>query len=210
MIVRSISCIVLAVGVFAVIGCRGSNSNAERQVTAISSMRDNLLRPHANQRTDVTYIIPSSSMEPTLHCARPRFGCESNQADRILVREYDEQQQPARGDIVAVDTPPKALTVCGSGGTYIKRIIGLPGDTWAEKHGVIYINAKPLDERWVAEGRRDDESWRTRKLSADQYFVMGDNRKSSCDSRRWGTVGLEALVGRTIGVYWPESRFRVE
>ena len=76
------------------------------------------------------YRIPSSSMEPTLHCARPGSGCEARFSDRVLACRFCYHfWSPKRGDIVVFKTPPLAAIRCGEGGTFVKRLIGLPGDT---------------------------------------------------------------------------------
>src|SRR3954468_22173052 len=70
------------------------------------------------------YRIPSSSMEPTLHCARPGLGCEASFSDRVLACRFCyEFWGPKRGDIVVFNTPPDAKVACGAGGTFVKRLI---------------------------------------------------------------------------------------
>ncbi len=86
------------------------------------------------------YRVPSSSMKPTLHCARPGIGCEADQNDLVAVRPYGDGN-PERGDIVAFRTPPAAKRECGSGGTFIKRIVALPGEGWSERKG--YVLGRP-------------------------------------------------------------------
>ncbi|HZQ82609.1 MAG TPA: signal peptidase I, partial [Gaiellaceae bacterium] len=87
------------------------------------------------------YRIPSSSMEPTLHCAKPGLGCEAHYSDRVLACRFCYHFfAPKRGDIVVFKTPPLAEVKCGAGGTFVKRLIGLPGDTVKEdKKGNIWI-----------------------------------------------------------------------
>ena len=76
------------------------------------------------------YRIPSSSMEPTLHCARPASGCEARFSDRVLANRFIYHlRDPRRGEIVVFDTPDAARIKCGAGGTFVKRLIGLPGET---------------------------------------------------------------------------------
>jgi signal peptidase I len=153
------------------------------------------------------YRIPSSSMEPTLHCARPAFRCEAGTSDRILAnRLVYHFRAPKRGDIVVFETPPKAATECGAGGTYVKRLIGLPGETWQERDGWVYIDGRRLAEPYLRPGRRDDETLKPRRIPAGRYFFMGDNRRWSCDSRKWGTVPRADLVGKVLAVYWPLRR----
>src|SRR5947209_10191610 len=98
------------------------------------------------------YRIPSSSMEPTLHCAhsRPGDGCEAHYSDRVLANRFIYHfEDPSRGDIVVFQTPELAQRLCGAGGTFVKRLIGLPGDTWEERNGYVYINRKKLKEPYI-------------------------------------------------------------
>ena len=153
------------------------------------------------------YRIPSSSMEPTLHCARPGAECEASVSDRVLACRFCyDLRSPHRGDVVVFETPPAAARECGSGGTYVKRLIGLPGDTWAERNGVVYIDGKPLREPYVQATYRDAFDYPPRKIPPGRYFFMGDNRKYSCDSRRWGTVPRKDIVGLVFATYWPLGR----
>jgi signal peptidase I len=153
------------------------------------------------------YRIPSSSMEPTLHCARPAHGCETSASDRVLAARFVYHfREPRRGDIVVFDTPPAAGRLCGEAGTYVKRLVGLPGERWEERNGVVYIDGKRLSEPYVKDARRDTESYPPRKIPAGSYFFMGDNRSLSCDSRRWGAVPRANLIGRVFATYWPPNR----
>jgi signal peptidase I len=153
------------------------------------------------------YRIPSESMEPTLHCARPGEGCEARFNDRILAcRICYRLSSPGRGDIVVFNTPPAAKTDCGTGGVYVKRLIGLPGESWEERDGFVYIDGRRLDEPWVKPDRRDTETHGPLVIPAGHYFLMGDNRRFSCDSRTWGTVDRSELIGKVIAVYWPPNR----
>jgi signal peptidase I len=153
------------------------------------------------------YRIPSSSMEPTLHCARPAPGCEARFSDRVLANRFIYRfEDPKRGQIIVFSTPPLAKIRCGAGGTFVKRLIGLPGDTVSEKHGYVYINGKLLKESYIQPSRRDDEPARTWHVPPGNYFFMGDNRSQSCDSRVWGSVPRKNLIGEVFFVYWPPNR----
>jgi len=117
------------------------------------------------------YRLTGSSMEPTLHCARPGSGCLGSRADRVAtVRKW--LVSPSRGDLVAVRVPARAAAVCGlpAGSVLIKRIVRVRG------------------------GR---------------YFLEGDNRGASCDSRAWGAVPESALLGRVVATYWPPGRVAI-
>jgi signal peptidase I len=155
------------------------------------------------------YRIPTSSMEPTLHCARPSPGCEAKFSDRVLTdRITFHFRDPRRGEIVVFETPKRAREVCaGSSGSsvFVKRLIGLPGETIKEKRGYIYINGKKLIENYIQPARRGprDGTWHVPK---GEYFFMGDNRDESCDSRDWGAVPRGNLIGKVFMTYWPPNR----
>jgi len=147
----------------------------------------------------VIYAMPSSSMEPTIHCARPAPGCEALLDDRLVVSE--PARDVRRGDVLAFRTPPRAAQVCGSGGLFVKRVIGLPGETWKEVKGYVYIDGKEIDESYIKRDRRPlTETMGPIKIPTGQYFMMGDNRSGSCDSRRWGSVPRENLVGKIVKI----------
>src|SRR3954454_2666638 len=153
------------------------------------------------------YRIPSSSMEPTLHCARPGAGCESRLSDRVLANRFIYHfRNPRRGEIIVFNTPTAAAeAACNASGTFVKRLIGLPGETVNERNGFIYIDGKKLNEPYIQRSRRDHRSG-TWKVPADHYFFMGDNRIQSCDSRAWGSVARGALIGEVFMTYWPPNR----
>jgi signal peptidase I len=154
------------------------------------------------------YRIPSSSMEPTLHCARPGADCETHYSDRVLADRISFHfRDPERGEVIVFNTPPLAQQRCSGGGsTFVKRLVGLPGETWEEKDGFVYINGKKLAEPYVQPARRDNRTLEPRKIPAGEYFFMGDNRVASCDSREWGTVPRSNLIGGVFAVYWPPNR----
>jgi signal peptidase I len=161
--------------------------------------------------TSRAYRIPSSAMEPTLHCAKPAAGCQAKQADRILAsRVLYRLRDPRRGDVVAFRIPPAGVIACGStGDLYIKRLIVLPGERWREKSGFIYVDGKKLNEPYVSSGNRDTETISEKTVPSGQYILLGDNRSSSCDSRQWGTVPRRNLIGPLIATYWPLSRISI-
>ena len=157
------------------------------------------------------YRIPSSSMEPTLHCARPAASCEARFSDRVLANRFIYHfRDPHRGDVIVFQTPPAAKAKCGAGGTFVKRIVGLPN----ERVGIrlrrgaayVYIDGKRLDEPYIEQNRRDIGPEESFRVPAGHYFVMGDNRSQSCDSRVWGSVPRDNIIGKVFMTYWPPQR----
>ncbi len=162
--------------------------------------------------TSKLYRIPSSSMEPTLHCPKPGAGCLGEEADRIAVSKVlYKVRDPERDDIVAYKLPPRAAERCGAptGSTFVHRIIGVPGETVAVRSGVVFVDGRKLTEPYIAAGRRDRVSSAARVITKDQYYVLGDNRAQSCDSRVWGLVARDRLIGPRIATYWPWDRISI-
>jgi len=158
------------------------------------------------------YRIPSSSMETTLHCAQPAVGCEARFSDRVLANRFLYRlRDPRRGEIIVFKTPPAAQVKCGAGGTFVKRLVGLPGDVVELRlrrgDGYVYINGKPLREPYIEKARRGAvQNFGPVKVKPGNYFMMGDNRGQSCDSRLWGTVPRANLIGKVFATYWPPNR----
>ncbi len=153
------------------------------------------------------YRIPSASMEPTLHCPASQFGCRGSFADRVIANRLAYRfREPRRREIVVFSAPARTAQVCsGGGGDYVKRVIGLPGERVSERNGRIYVDGRPLHEPYLAPGYvAASRSWP--RIPDDHYFVLGDNRGNSCDSRAWGPVPRDALVGPVLLTYWPPSR----
>lgn len=161
------------------------------------------------------YRIPSPSMEPTLHCARPEPGCEAGSSDRVLANRFIYRfHPPRRGDIVVFNAPPAARREC-LGGVFVKRIIGLPGEVWSEMSGVTYIDGRRLAEPYIVAARRDRDTktmgdippvGRLQRIPPRMYLVEGDNRAHSCDSRVWGLVPRANIIGKVVLTYWPLGR----
>jgi signal peptidase I len=153
------------------------------------------------------YLIPSPSMEPTLHCAKPVSGCLSRVADRVIANRLVYRfHEPRRGDIVVFKAPARVEAACSSGGAFVKRIVGLPGEKLSMRNGFVLINGVSLVEPYLRPGYRGRESGDWARIASDSYFVLGDNRTMSCDSRRWGIVRRDDIIGRADVTYWPPNR----
>ncbi|PWU02909.1 MAG: signal peptidase I [Terriglobia bacterium] len=87
--------------------------------------------------------------------------------------------------------------------SYIKRVIGVPGDTVSIVSGDVYVNGNRLNEDYVPEEYRDRISWGPERVPSEKYFVLGDHRSSSNDSRAWGFVDRKYIYGKAVFVYWP-------
>jgi signal peptidase I len=160
----------------------------------------------------VTVKSGSSSMEPTIHCAPPGPGCEGSTDDGLVLREPAVDVK--RADIIEFQPPSLANRECGTDGEFVKRLIGLPGDLWEERSGYVYINGKRLSEPYVKAARRDTQSLTLRdipprntytRIPKDYFLMMGDNRSSSCDSRRWGLVPRGSLIGKVVEIRRPTT-----
>ncbi len=156
------------------------------------------------------FRVPTASMEPTLACARPGEGCTASLNDRVIVAKIVYRfRDPRRGEIAVFHAPAAAKTNCTEGGTYLKRVIGIPGDVVSEKAGFFYVDGRELSERYLTQYYRDAVTKSWPKLGAKQYFVMGDNRIGSCDSRSWGPVARSAFIGPVVATYWPPWRWTI-
>jgi signal peptidase I len=153
------------------------------------------------------FYIPSASMEPTLEVG-----------DRVLVNKLSyDLHDVHRGDIVVFKRPPLEMQDFPD---LVKRVIGLPGDSVSSKDGHIYINGKLLNEPWLPDSPSsytgalpDDQHPQFNmpgpvKVPAGQYFVMGDNRTDSEDSRFFGTIPKGLIVGRAMAVVWPLGQIK--
>ena len=156
------------------------------------------------------YRIPSSSMELTLHCAKPDTGCVASTSDRVVANRLAYRfESPRRGEIVVFHPPDAARRAGCRGGTFVKRLIGLPGEIVSEHDGTVFIDGRRFTEPYVDPSLRDARTQTWPRVGDDDYFLMGDNRASSCDSRVWGTVPRRNLIGPVALRYWPPDRLRV-
>jgi signal peptidase I len=156
------------------------------------------------------FRVPTSSMEPTLHCAHPGIGCTGSLNDRVLVAKIVYRfRNPKRFEIAVFHAPARARKLCSEGGTYLKRVIGLPGEQVSERDGFFYVNGKKLKEPYLSFYTRDSLTKTWPRDGPKEYFVMGDNRIGSCDSRTWGGVQRSAFIGPVIATYWPPTRWTI-
>ncbi len=93
--------------------------------------------------------------------------------------------------------------------SYIKRVIGLPGDKVEVVRGTVIVNGNSLQENYVPEAYRDHLSFGPLKVPPDQYYVLGDHRSSSNDSRSWGTVSKGFIYGKAVFIYWPLTKMGI-
>ena len=116
-------------------------------------------------------------------------------------------RSPKRGEVVVFAAPDAAQCPKGTGCDFIKRVLGLPGETVEVKDNGIWINGKKVPEPYIPpENVTKPGAYtqnRTVTLSADEYFVSGDNRPHSSDSRSWGPIKREEIVGKVFFRYWP-------
>jgi signal peptidase I len=163
------------------------------------------------------YRIPSESMVPTLQVGQ-----------RVLVNRVSGRlSDPDVGDIVVFHPPAGAEqdNMCGEGQppegeacdkptpqradvNFIKRVVAGPGDRLSIRNGHVILNGKPQKESFIAPcgGGEGCDFPRTITIPADHYFMMGDNRGSSDDSRFWGPVPRKWIIGPAFATYWPPKR----
>ena len=168
------------------------------------------------------YRIPSGSMEPTLKVG-----------ERILVNRFSHRigGDPGLNDITVFIPPRGADTdACGHPGegpfyqgpgssrpcsqstggegseAFVKRVVGLPGDTIAVRHGHVIRNGKPAREPFASECEDPSCNLDPITVAPGHYFMMGDNRGFSDDSRYWGPVARGQIIGRAVLAYWPLGR----
>jgi len=93
--------------------------------------------------------------------------------------------------------------------SYIKRVIGVPGDRVEVNQGSVFVNGQALVEAYVPDEYRDQSSMSERTVPQDEYFVLGDHRSSSNDSRAWGMVPRRYIYGKAVFIYWPLDKMGV-
>ena len=161
------------------------------------------------QGTVRNFKVEGSSMYPTLEGGQylvvdqvSYFKIDLERLSRLVpfwaVSETDTRfafDPPTRGEIIVFHYPQDTTK------DFVKRVVGLPGETVGVRNGTVFIDDVPLQEPYLQ--RMDRSSSRTITLGPKEYYVIGDNRQNSNDSRAWGVVPEENIVGRVLLVYWP-------
>ena len=134
--------------------------------------------------------VEGTSMMPTLY-----------DQERLFINQFSYKFGDIKhGDTVVFWYPEDTTR------SYIKRVIGLPGDRVAVDDGYVFLNGKRLDESYVPPRYRDDRSYPETVIPSGKYFVLGDDRVSSNDSRSWGLVPRSYIYGKAAFVFWPLDR----
>jgi signal peptidase I len=137
------------------------------------------------------FRIEQVSMQPNLH-----------EGEYVIVDKVSYAlRQPERGEIVVLKNPNRGQP------DLIKRLIGLPGETIEVRGGQVFIDSQPLVEPYINPPMGLEQA--PLALEADQYFVMGDNRSNSEDSRRFGARPGGDIVGRALIIYWPPPDWQI-
>ncbi len=136
--------------------------------------------------------VEGTSMMPTL-----------NDEERIFINQFTYRfgiSQISRGDTIVFWYP------WDHSKSYIKRVIGLPGDTIEIEEGQVYVNGRELYEPYLHDEYRTRSSMERKVVPRGEYFVLGDHRASSNDSRVWGTVARNLIFGKAVFAYWPVDK----
>ena len=156
-----------------------------------------------------TFYIPSGSMEPTLQIG-----------DRILVDKLSYDLHGVhRGDIVVFGRPPAENCGGPEVNDLVKRVVGLPGDVLTLSGGYVYVDGRRLDETWLPSSEQGVTTAgptgtaydlaHAYRVPKNDYFVLGDNRTDSCDSRYWGPIPRSVIVGKVSLRVWPITSFTI-
>ncbi|HSU59505.1 MAG TPA: signal peptidase I [Bryobacteraceae bacterium] len=168
-------------------------SSASGLITAIAWLRDLMLSVLIALLVILFLYRPvkveGTSMMPSLY-----------DQERLFINQFSYKfglGDIKRGDTVVFWYPEDTTK------SYIKRVIGLPGDTVAVKDGYVIVNGKKLVENYIPPQYRDDRSYPSTVVPPNDYFVLGDHRSSSNDSRAWGFVPRNYIYGKAVFVFWP-------
>ncbi|HBX22369.1 MAG TPA: signal peptidase I [Desulfotomaculum sp.] len=138
------------------------------------------------------FIIPSESMYPTLQIS-----------DRIMVNKLSYHLgDPSRGDVIVFKYPMDPSR------DFVKRLIAVGGETIEVRDSVLFINDEPVSEAYLPSDL-DFNDFGPVEVPPGTYFMMGDNRNSSEDSRSWGMLPEENIIGKAVVIYWPVNRIEL-
>jgi len=160
----------------------------------VAALLAGLVRTFAFQ----TFWIPSSSMVPTIDVY-----------DRVLVQKaFFTWHDVREGQIVVFSHPP--LDHCLGEGDLVKRVIALPGQTIYSSGNSIYVNGRLLAEPYLPQydplGPPIASSQHPYRVPAGEFYVLGDNRADSCDSRYWGPITGSSIIGKVVLTFWHDGR----
>ena len=155
------------------------------------------------------YVVDGNSMDPTLRNDQRVFVNKFVYFGPIVFNSklnlsFESTLNPKRGDVVVFDPP---FPYDASGKQFVKRIIAVPGDTIENSSGIILVNGKPFGNDYGATSEISEVP--KTLIPEDYYYVLGDNRNSSNDSRNFGYVPRTNIIGRVWVVYWPFSNFKI-
>ena len=164
-------------------------------IIAVAVLLAGLVRTFAFQ----TFWIPSASMVPTLGVY-----------DRILVQKaFFSWRDVREGEIVVFSHPPLDNCPGPEGGDLVKRVIALPGQTIYSSGNSIYVNGRLLAEPYLPQydplGPPIASSQHPYRVPPGEFYVLGDNRADSCDSRYWGPLKGSSIIGKVVLTFWHES-----
>jgi signal peptidase I len=146
--------------------------------------------------TVVTYLLVRTFLFETYRVVGQSMDQTLEQDQRLIVSKLSYRlHEPQRGDIIVFHDPQEPSR------NLIKRIIGLPGEILEIRSGQVFINGQPIDEPYL--GSTSTRSEPQIAIPDGYYFVMGDNRNNSSDSRSWGVLDTNRIVGKAAFTYWP-------
>ncbi|HUO59311.1 MAG TPA: signal peptidase I [Candidatus Acidoferrales bacterium] len=170
------------------------NCNSWRSKTALRYARDIVISLSVSAFIIIFAYQPvrveGTSMMPSL-----------TDQERIFINKYVYRWEAIdRGDVVVFRYP------YDHNKSYIKRVVGTPGDTVEINDGDVFVNGQKLVEPYVPPNFRDDRSYSARVIPPDCYFVLGDHRNLSSDSRDFGPVPRDLIFGKAVFAYWPANK----
>jgi signal peptidase I len=154
-----------------------------------------LLSACGGRPIEARYIV-SESMAPALQVN-----------DRVIIQKFSKDSAPQRGDIVLFHPPDRAREIYAELDPkvpFLFRVVGLPGETIAIKQGKVYINNQPITEPYITQPATEDLP--SIQVPANSFIVLGDNRNNAFDSRYWGAVPRDRILGKAVSRFYPFDR----